>query len=166
MSKLYVIGDMHLGHRNILKYRPFSSIKEHDATLIDNYNNIVTKRDTVLFLGDIVFTYEHLKTIKELVGRKVLIQGNHDLDVGDNDKRRLWEAFDDVKALYSKANIWYSHAPIHPDELRGKFNIHGHCHNHIIDDPRYFNASAEQINYTPKHVEEIKEILNERNKGN
>ena len=33
MSQIFFIADLHIGHRNILKYRSeFSSVKEHDGT--------------------------------------------------------------------------------------------------------------------------------------
>ena len=51
---IYYIGDMHLGHENVIKYdnRPFATIEEMDATLIDNWNRVVTEEDHVYILGD------------------------------------------------------------------------------------------------------------------
>ena len=81
MSKVFVTSDWHLGHKNILKYRPeFTSIKEHNDTIINNYLDIVTKRDVVYFLGDIAFSKEGLELVKELPGDKRLILGNHDTE--------------------------------------------------------------------------------------
>ena len=47
-----------------------------------------------------------------------------------------------VVAYLKEHGMWLSHAPIHPDELRGKPSVHGHCHYANIqldgkDDPRY-----------------------------
>ena len=81
MSKIYVIGDFHWGHENILKYRPqFKTIEEHDNFIVDNFNKTVTKRDTVYFMGDILFTNESFQLLKKLrwCNKKVLILGNHD----------------------------------------------------------------------------------------
>ena len=60
---------------------------------------------------------------------------------------------------------WLSHAPIHPAELRGKINIHGHVHYaNVLDetgklDNRYFNVSLENTGGCPIALNVIKEIL-------
>ena len=53
-------SDLHLGHKNILKLcnRPFSSIEEMDATLIENWNKKVHKNDQVYILGDLMYRNE------------------------------------------------------------------------------------------------------------
>lgn len=51
-------------------------------------------------------------------------------------------------------NLWLTHAPIHPDELRGKKNVHGHCHGHILNDKRYINVCVEHAD-RPIPIEEI-----------
>lgn len=71
----------------------------------------------------------------------------------------LVEAFDEVYSLKKYKEFWLSHAPIHPDELRGKVNIHGHTHYHNISDARYVNVSMEQINFMPIELHEIREQL-------
>ena len=54
---VYFTSDLHLGHRNIisLQYRPFESVEEMDRALIDNFNSVVKKNDTVFILGDICY---------------------------------------------------------------------------------------------------------------
>lgn len=39
-----------------------------------------------------------------------------------------------VYSLVKYKGFWLSHAPIHPEELRGCKNIHGHCHDAVISD--------------------------------
>ena len=161
MSKLYVISDCHFGHKNIAKYRPqFKTAEEHDEYVLNNIKSAVTKRDTLYFMGDICFTTESIQFIKSIVcNKKVLVMGNHDAERGGMKKVDLFEAFDDVTSLVTKKGCWLSHAPIHPDELRGKFNIHGHTHNHNVNDYRYANVSCENVGYRPVELLDVKAVM-------
>lgn len=159
MSAVYFLSDLHLAHKNICKFREgFISVEEHNALIKENYHKRVTKRDTVYFLGDVAFDKESLADVKTWAGaKKILICGNHDLD--HHTMKDLVEVYDEVYALKKYKELWLSHAPIHPDELRGKVNIHGHTHYHNIADDRYVNVSMEQINYTPIELHEIRAKL-------
>lgn len=159
MSAVYFLSDLHLGHKNICKFRTgFTSVEEHNALIKENYHKRVTKRDTVYFLGDVAFDEESLVDVKTWAGaKKILICGNHDLD--NFSMKQLVEIYDEVYSLFKYKNMWLSHAPIHPDELRGKINVHGHTHYHVIDDNRYLNVCMEQINYTPIELHELREKI-------
>lgn len=160
MSRLMVIADMHLGHKAICKYRPqFNTAKEHDDFIIANYKKVITKRDTVYFLGDIAFSREAADRLDELPGYKILILGNHDTDRGRDESKYLISKFDRIYGSLSKKGCWWTHIPIHPDELRGEFNISGHIHNKTLEDPRYANVSLENTNYFPADFREIKASL-------
>ena len=75
-------GDPHLGHKlpRLLEARGFTSVEEHDATLIGNYNIMVGTDDVVLWMGDDFFcSLERAKDIlAEMAGRKLTMVGNHD----------------------------------------------------------------------------------------
>ena len=64
-----------------MQNRPFENIQEMNQILIQNYNAVVHKNDTVYILGDIS---HHLpmdranELISRLNGKKILIKGNHD----------------------------------------------------------------------------------------
>lgn len=162
MSRVFHTADWHLGHKNILKYRPeFSSIEEHDNTLFENYLSTILKRDTVYFQGDIIFNRSYLEQVKELPGHKVLVLGNHDTDFLRAEE--FFGVFQKIVALTTKKHAWLSHAPIHPDELRGKFNIHGHVHRQTLSDTRYFNVSVENTDYTPIDRQVINQYLKDIN---
>ena len=53
MGNTFIISDLHFGHRNMAFHRGFQSVEEHDQHIIDCWNNVVTKGDTVWILGDI-----------------------------------------------------------------------------------------------------------------
>jgi calcineurin-like phosphoesterase family protein len=91
-------------------------------------------------------------------GQKVLIRGNHD----EGPIQAYSAYFTNVYGLYKRYGLWMSHAPIHPDELRGKPNIHGHVHQKSVPDPRYFNACVEPLNGIPISLEEVRKEFIDR----
>jgi calcineurin-like phosphoesterase family protein len=160
MANVWFISDLHAGHKNIHKFRTgFESEESHYETIKRNYHKVVTKRDKVFFLGDVAFNKERLADISTWVGeQKVLICGNHDLENGIK-MQDLCNTYTDVYSLLRYKELWLSHAPIHPNELRGKYNLHGHVHYSSVDDPRYFNCCLENTNYAPISLAEIRTRL-------
>lgn len=153
MSSVYVISDLHFGHKNIHKFRlgeGFNSEEDHAEYIIERWNSVITKRDTVWVLGDACFTVDCLHRFKRMRGSKNLVLGNHDLDA-----KHFLPYFGKVCGLAKYRGAWLSHAPIHQDELRGRMNIHGHTHFVNIPDKRYFNACCENVNFKPKLINDI-----------
>lgn len=79
---LFFSSDHHFGHANIIRYceRPFDSAEAMDKELIERWNAVVSRDDTVFYLGD--FTFSGLSRLPSLTralnGRKLIIPGNHD----------------------------------------------------------------------------------------
>jgi len=153
--KTYFISDLHLGHENIVKfsyrYRKGSNVDEHDEWLIDAINSVVHPKDNLWMLGDVSWGrpgtldkpgdgWHHLSKIGRINGTKNLILGNHD-DMGIE---AYTQYFNVIRGFCEYKGIWLSHAPIHPEELRGNANAHGHVHENTIDDPRYLNVCVEE----------------------
>lgn len=164
----FLISDTHFGHSNILTFKKqdghllregFKDIKEHDLELIKRWNYVVGKNDKVYHLGDVGFTnFPYIKNIFDsLNGEKILIKGNH-----DNFKLSQYtQIFKDVRAIHTLDKIVLSHVPIHPFSLdRWKGNVHGHLHEHTLEDKRYMNICVEHINYTPIEFERVREYFN------
>ena len=82
-QNLFFTSDFHLSHANVIKFdnRPFSDLNEMHEAIIENWNNKVSKDDTVFYLGDLYFK-GNVKYIKNLVhqlnGKIYFILGNHD----------------------------------------------------------------------------------------
>jgi len=140
---VWLCSDLHFGHKNIQKFRGgVESEEDNRNQIIRDWNRLVTKRDDVYVLGDAAFTMDTVKCFADLPGaRKYLIRGNHDL----LNTSVYLKYFTQVYGLFKYKEFWLSHAPIHPDELRGKVNLHGHVHYQSIDDRRYFNCCVENI---------------------
>ncbi len=59
-----------------------------------------------------------------------------------------------MQSLVKYKNFWLSHAPVHPGELSGKKNLHGHTHFELMGDPRYINVCVEYAK-SPVRLEDI-----------
>ena len=142
-------------------YRSGDNYLENMHNIIKKCNSIVTKRDKLFLLGDTAFTQEGFDALREINGSKTLIRGNHD----DKFSTEQWlEIFDSVEGIVKYKGFWLTHAPIHPLELRGKRNIHGHVHQHSIRntytnelDPNYINVTCEALDETPISLTQIKD---------
>lgn len=148
MSRVYLCSDLHLGHKNIHKFRcvekgfelNFANEKEHREWILYHLNHKTNKRDVVYMLGDIAFNEEALLDLKKIPCRKILVKGNHCVDSPLEN-----EVFEKVLGLTRYRGVWLSHAPIHPVELRGKPNFHGHVHYCTLKDSRYQNCCIEEF---------------------
>lgn len=158
MGNIYIISDLHFGHKNMALYRGFESVEEHDQTIIDNWNRVISKGDTVWILGDISMEkkteYHKLGLLR---GHKKVVLGNHDMCKPSHNEEMMRYVNSVAGAVTSKSGGYIlTHIPVHPSELeRFSRNIHGHLHSNSLDDPRYINVSCEVVNYTPVLLKEI-----------
>lgn len=162
MARVWFTSDWHLGHNGIsTKFRSnFASDEEHDNTLIENYKMVVNKRDVCYFLGDMCFKEHTVDKLKNLPGNKILIHGNHDI----KSTRKLLEVFQNVHGAIAYSRYWLTHIPIHPKELYGRKNIHGHVHGNGAPDPEYFSVCPDNPTFGDKWYpitfDEIREYFN------
>ena len=169
MSKVYLISDLHFGHKNMAQHRGFQDEFYQDEEIVKNWNNVITKKDTVYILGDITMeNSKHYYRLDELNGTKIVVLGNHDLR---RDVPELLKYVSHVAGVINYKGFVLSHIPVHPKELydnafkvRWRGNIHGHVHENTLDDNMYFNVSCENINYTPIEFTEIVKIFEDRKK--
>lgn len=160
----FFISDTHFFHANILKFvddngqfcRQFNDIDEMNEKMVEKWNSVVKDGDYVYHLGDVTFNYDRpfRSLMSRLKGKKRLILGNHDKIKGTVlldyfEKVDLWKGF-------KEGNFTCTHIPIMLPSLRdGAFNVHGHIHQNVMDDPHYINVCVEQRNYTPVHMDTI-----------
>ena len=140
-------------------YRHGENFIDNMISIRDLWNLQVRKRDKVFVHGDVCFHPDFIHLLGEMNGRKVLIRGNHD----NFFSTQVWlQYFESVEAIVNYKGYWLTHAPVHPQELRGKKNIHGHVHqNSILSangecDPRYINVCIENTGGAPIAHDRIK----------
>ena len=117
-------------------------MEENNERILSELEEHVGKRDHLWVLGDWCFDPTLVERFAKIrCARKSLVRGNHDVF----HMSVYSEVFHDVYGLVRYKGMWLSHPPIHPDELRGKPNLHGHVHYQSINDPRYFNCCPENL---------------------
>lgn len=179
--KRYVISDLHLGHKDILKYRTqFATLDEMHDTIINNWNSVVNPQDKVYILGDVAWNKQSLTLLNSMNGKKVLIKGNHDI----LPLKEYVKYFKKIEGAKEYKGCILTHVPVHESQLeRFTLNIHGHMHDRKITrfilhkdlhvgydanheaiyedteiespDTRYINVCCEQVNYKPFLLEGI-----------
>ena len=155
----FVISDLHFGHTNIIRYcrRPFSSVIEMDAVLLDNWNFTVQQDDEVYYLGDLRYGRDAPPAthfLERLQGKVTCIIGNHD--------DPLPGALPFLIVTHQGLHFLCIHDPgMVPVDYTG-WVIHGHVHNNDLDrypflngETKTINVSAELVDYTPVSFDEI-----------
>jgi calcineurin-like phosphoesterase family protein len=169
MSQVFLISDTHFFHHKVVEFgsRPYANVEEMNEGIVDNWNRVVTKRDSVWHLGDLCFgPVGNLRIVDRLNGIKNLIMGNHD----KYGVRAYADYFNKIEGAKKYDGFILTHIPIHPDQFyRWSGNVHGHLHSgqvmsfddmyddKPVPDERYFNVSCERVNHTPMAWEDIKE---------
>ena len=94
MGKIFLTSDLHFGHDRGFLYEPrgFDNIGDHDETVIQNWNSVVSEDDDVYILGDLMLNdnAHGIECIKRLNGHLHIIYGNHDTDA----RKKIYDELD------------------------------------------------------------------------
>lgn len=163
-KRVWLWSDMHFNHKKIceLANRPFKNEYDMNIEMINNYCNVVSAEDLVVFGGDIAF-YDILhinNTFAFLPGKKALILGNHDFNYHDLIPLN-YSCFDYINssASFNYSNdvvqaqkVLLTHYPLNLNFLpKDVINIHGHTHQNLMGERR-INMSVEHTDYKPKCI--------------
>lgn len=188
MLKIFITGDTHFYHKNVIKYdgRPFIDAEEMNEILISNWNSVVDKDDMIIHVGDFCWTGTNIMRdlLAKLNGIKVLLRGNH-----DKKSMNVYESagfYCCENHLFIK-DMFIGHYPVYKDEFIPekwkdswykdykqmiidsgvKKIIHGHVHNNSFDaDERFihFNVGTCLHNYMPISMIDIIKYFEEKEK--
>lgn len=171
---VWFTADTHFNHKGVIRMcnRPFTSVEAMNETLVENWNDVVHKDDTVYFLGDFAFgTKKHTQPILgRLQGRKHLIMGNHDRQ---NKVQNLagWESclymdevvVQDPDAYQGRQRITLCHYPMVTwrERHQGGWQMHGHSHGHYGWPPesRRIDVGVDCWSQAPVSYEQVKETI-------
>ncbi len=180
-------SDLHLGHANAIKRRPFESVEEMNETLINNINSVVGEDDELWVLGDFAFRI-NTDEVREL-RRKIkckhihLVKGNHDKDyTGDKIFESVY-TYKELKTEYGRFVLFHFpilewntghygsvhlHGHIHSDGLYNKENLGkkycdrfawGHDVKNSELGLRIYDVGVDANDYKPVSIEQIAEMM-------
>lgn len=169
--KTWITSDLHFSHKNILKYSPtyrqFQDVDAMNEGIVAAWNISVKPEDMVYILGDVAFCNAEKATqfMKRMNGRKILIEGNHDVKlVKDAAFRSCFEEIHKYHEItYNKTLICLFHFRIFEWNQchRGSIQLFGHSHGNGGDTGNRsmdvgFDATGNVVSSLDSIVEKMK----------
>lgn len=200
-STLWFTSDTHYGHKNICKgttewtdtsgCRPFDSLDEMNATIVENINKVVKRGDTLIHMGDWSFGgKENIYKFRQQLNCEdiLLILGNHDHHIRNmvphGTHKTLFTDVQELKitSIFGKM-MTLCHYPMRVWDkgYAGAWMLYGHCHGSLDDKKPQFpeptwagdnyymkNSKSMDVGidthpeFRPYHFDEIKAIMDSR----
>lgn len=169
IPKIFLTSDLHFGHDREFLFKPrgFENINIHDEEIIRRWNEVVNPEDEVYILGDLMLndSAHGMECLRQLVGKKHIIRGNHDTD---SRLKMYAEITDDIKVAemltYKKYHFYLSHYPTLTANLEKEnlhqcmINLFGHTHSKekfYNDIPFMYNVAMDANDCTPVSLDDI-----------
>lgn len=179
LENIWFTADNHFGHTNIIKFcdRPFESIDDMDKVLINNWNEVISKDDTVYHLGDFTLgDYTQAINYWDQLNGNIKFLSNpwhHDkrwLEGLDRETsyncfeldRVVTESFEllppmvvleieNMGASKYPLAITLCHYPLAAWDRKhyGAWHLHGHTHKHNNSGDFILNVGVDCMNYYP-----------------
>jgi calcineurin-like phosphoesterase family protein len=175
--KNWISSDLHFSHGNIAKFCPATrghwdtrnDPDKMDRDMIQMWNAQVAPEDTVYLLGDVAFcsAEKAAKILRQLNGRLILVEGNHDFKNLKSQEFRdcFAEIHKYLEIEYAGARIVMCHYPIfdHNGAGRGSIMLHGHRHGNPTGLPGRikdvgFDATGKIVSLLDDVVTELNQI--------
>lgn len=166
---VYFVADTHFNHYNILCHcnRPFENLAEMDEALIDNWNSVVGKGETVYHLGDFAFcTAKHASDwyLSKLNGNVHLVIGNHDKKARKCPDFVSTEKIVELTLHGQKITLCHYAMRTWNCKCHGAWHLYGHSHGQLADDPNScsLDVGVDSWEFTPVSFEQVEAVMTEK----
>lgn len=156
---VFFTGDTHFGdHRTInIHKRPFATVAEMDALLIDRWNATVGPDDIVWHLGDVARRPADVPALlARLHGTKHLLRGNNDPDA--TLAAAGWASTGDYAEIdLDGRRLILCHYPFRSwnGQHKRAINLHGHSHGRLKPMPRQFDVGVDVHGFAPVRLDAL-----------
>jgi calcineurin-like phosphoesterase family protein len=157
----FFTSDTHFGHAGImaLSRRPFRSVAEMDAALLERWNATVGPDDEIWHLGDFAIKQRAERVTELLAG----LNGTKHLIIGNNDPPSVleqpgWASVAAYAELFeAERRIVLCHYPFRTwrDMAKGAVDLHGHSHGKLAGLTRQWDVGVDAWDFRPVTLAEI-----------
>ncbi len=162
----FLTADWHLGETRLpIMQRPFANTQEQTEVLIRNHNKLVRPNDVVILNGDAISAASDVADMHKLLpqiarfnGKKMLIRGNHDRKLSDDDFKPYFELGiladgDGMEVDVPDGRVYVTHYPTQskPD----MFNCVGHIHSSWKVQLNMLNVGVDVHHFNPLPVTQV-----------
>jgi calcineurin-like phosphoesterase family protein len=168
--KTFFTSDTHFDDSYAIEYfnRPFKSVDEMNAVMVERWNNIVTEQDTIYHLGDFTLDDIHhfTKWVNQLHGTIKILPGSHD---------QLWlndfVASQKVQVLAPLVSLEFPEAmsgepppvivlchysmQVWDRSNHGSWHLFGHSHGKLNGIGLSFDVGVDCTEFTPLSLEKV-----------
>ncbi len=164
----FLTSDWHLGEERMkIMDRPFQNGTECIIEMIKRHNSVVTPDDEVIVVGDVCYNGNigFLNMVDFFNGKKILVRGNHDRNISDEDMLKYFtHVIDDGQGMELKVDDIECYAVHYPTQgVPNKFNLVGHIHGAWKYQLNMVNVGVDANHFYPINIEKIPKILNSIN---
>lgn len=168
IDKPFLCSDHHWWHTAVLKYsnRPFSSVEEMNEIMIQRWNEKITKKDKVIYLGDFCLANKTktLEILNRLNYSEIFITpGNHDKSLrGLKDRFAVYNDIFNIEILDQYLVCCHYSLRTWNRMHNGAIHCHGHSHGGIKHNESHgktMDVGVDTNNFYPYHWDEIKERM-------
>ena len=155
---VFFTSDTHFGDHRVLNLypRPFGSVAEMDAALVERWNGVVRPEDEVWHLGDFARTARiAAEILPRLNGRKHLTTGNND---PAPELAHGWVSIAPYAELQlDGVDLVLCHYPFRSWNRmhKGAVNLHGHSHGRLKPLARQYDVGVDVRDYRPVTLPEL-----------
>ncbi len=177
MNRIFFTSDLHLGDAHMIGKlsRPFGSVEEMNAKLVENINSVVEPDDVLFVLGDVSHRIGRDLSASLVRGIECkhmhLLKGNNDKDYSG---MGLFESIEDYRELkYGPDNRRFClfHFPIRnwAGQRGGSVQLHGHIHSkgdkynmrNFSRKQWQYDVGVDANDYRPVSIDRILELIAE-----
>lgn len=168
-TKLWFTSDTHFGSQRTLELsqRPFDTVEDMDSKMIENWNRVVDKNDTVIHIGD----FGDYSVADKLNGNIRLICGNYELDERRSDKVDFYKQISATKIKIISEGLPFllklgdeivgmTHKPTEAryffERKKWSFMLFGHIHKLQMVKEFGLNVGTDCHNFTPIDLDTVK----------
>ncbi|MGD8799649.1 MAG: hypothetical protein PVJ44_14050 [Desulfobacterales bacterium] len=160
-SNFFFTADEHFGHANMIKYcnRPFTSVDEMDAGIIQRHNEIVGPKDVVIHAGDFTLSKKPFAEnyIRQLNGTHIFLKGSHDYWMKKS-ATAIWER--EMEGFY--VVVCHFAMRVWPRSHYNSWQLYGHSHGKLTPIGKQWDIGVDNNDFYPVSFNKVREIMQNR----